>query len=412
MPSHHQLLRNFLIGLFLIGSFFIGHTQNMQEVRNNIKKLTSKSFAGRGYVKNGDKKAAKFLAKKFKKYGLEELNESYYQPYTFSINSFPKKLHLQIDQTPLTPAYDYIIKSSANSISGKFPCLYLPLSDEQKEQNLSQYFLVGNQEYSELTQENLLNAKGFISLENKQPIWSVFPAMDTSYYIVVHLDERKLADSIQQIQLDINSKYLVNHQSQNVWGMVHGKTYTDSLILITAHYDHLGMMGNAIYPGANDNASGIAMLLELAKHFSQAQNQPEVSILFVAFSGEEVGLLGSSYLANHFPFDLKKIQLQINLDMVGSGSEGITIVNGREFSKIFDEFKTINEEQQYLKEVKARSVSCNSDHCPLYEKGVPAIFIYTRGPEATAYHIPQDDFESLPLTKFTELFQLLRDFIH
>jgi Zn-dependent M28 family amino/carboxypeptidase len=171
------------------------------------------------------------------------------------------------------------------------------------------------------------------------------------------------------------------------------------------------MMGNVMYPGGNDNASGTAMVLEMARYFSKKENQPALSLMFVLFSGEEAGLMGSKYMAKHFPLDLQKIQLQINVDMVATGSDGITMVNAKQFPDIFQRFVDINAKKHYLKEVTARGESCNSDHCPLYQEGVPSVFIYTRGSEATAYHIPEDSYESLPLTKFEDLFRLIRDYI-
>lgn len=403
-------MRNTLL-LLLIVSFLSGHAQSMKEVNKNLQKLTSKSFAGRGYVKSGDTKAAKYISKKFDKYGLEKIETSYYQPYTFAVNSFPEKVNLRVNGIKLSPGNDFIIKSNSLSASGSYPCLYLPLSDTEKEQDLSEYFLVGNKDYKELSKENLFGAKGFVFLQESQPIWSVYGSSDTTNYIVFQVDERSLTDSLRNIQFKFKNKFYSNYKTQNVWGFIKGKTYSDSLIMISAHYDHLGMMGNVMYPGANDNASGTAMLMELARYFGQKQNQPEISIMFALFSGEEAGLKGSKYMADHFPFDKEKVQLVINLDMVASGSEGITIVNGRQFPKVFKTFETINNTNSYLKTIKVRGESCNSDHCPFYEKGIPAIFIYTQGPEAKAYHIPQDNYESLPLTEFRDLFLLLRDFI-
>jgi len=403
-------MRNALL-LLLIVSFLSGHAQEMKEVNKNLKKLTSKSFAGRGYVKAGDAKAAKYISKKFQEYGLEKIEGSYSQPFTFAVNSFPKKIKLSVNGLKLNPGNDFVIKSTSLAASGTFPCLYLPLSDAEKEQDLSEYFLVGNKEYKELSKENLFSAKGFVFLKESQPIWSVYGSSDTTKYIVFYIDESSLADSIKEIQFEFENKYYPNYKTQNIWGLVKGKSYPDSLIIISAHYDHLGMMGKTIYPGANDNASGTAMLLEMASYFGQEDNQPEISIMFALFSGEEAGLKGSKYMASHFPFDKEKVQLLINLDMVATGSEGITIVNGEQFSEVFKTFETINKKYGYLPNIKARGESCNSDHCPFYEKGMPAIFIYTRGPEATAYHIPQDNYQSLPLTKFSELFLLIIDFI-
>jgi len=406
-----RLWRTLLLLIFVINGFQLVYSQDISLVKKNLKILTSKHFSGRGYVNQGDDKASKFLVKKFKKYGLLPINHSYTQPYSFRINTFPKKLSFYANNQVLEAGVDYIVRSSATTIKGEFPCIYMPLTDKQKEMDLSSHFLVGNEEYKELAKDNFFQAKGFVFLKEKQPYWSVSSGRDTSSYIIFDVDETKLKDSIKKIRLDISSKFQANHQTQNVWGLVKGKTYPDSLILITAHYDHLGKMGQVIYPGGNDNASGTAMVLELARYFAIPENQPAVSIMFVLYSGEEVGLMGSRYMAKHFPFPLEQIKLQINLDMVASGSEGITIVNGKQFPEIFQRFVDINNAHKYLSKVKVRGESCNSDHCPLYQKGVVSVFIYTLGPECWAYHIPQDNYASLPLTEFADLFHLIVDFV-
>ena len=409
---NRQINQRALLLVLFIASILSAQSQNMEKVRHHLYKLTSKSFYGRGYIKDGGMKAAAYVSNEFESYGLRSIKGSYYQHYTLAINTFPNKVKLKVNKQQLHAGNDFVIKSSSNGAKGQSKCLYLPLSDKQKDLDLSQYFLVGNKDYKELSKVNMFGAKGFLYLQEKQPIWSVYGSKDTSSYLVFYIDENKLKDSIKTIQYKFETQYYPEFSTQNVWGIIPGKTYPDSMIIITAHYDHLGMMGKVMYPGGNDNASGTTMVLELARYFSQKEHQPDVSIMFVLFSGEEAGLLGSKYMADHFPFPNEKIRLLINVDMVATGSEGITIVNGKQFPEVFNKFVNINKEKGYLVKVNSRGESCNSDHCPFYEKGIPAIFIYTQGPEATAYHIPQDDYQSLPLTKFEDLFRLLRDYIY
>ena len=97
--------------------------------------------------------------------------------------------------------------------------------------------------------------------------------------------------------------------------------------------------------------------------------------------------------------------------MVGTGSAGITVVNGRVYKEAFQKLAEINEEQLLLKEVKARGEACNSDHCPFYMKGVPSFFIYTRGDEYQEYHNVKDRNADLPLTEYEDLFRLMIEFI-
>lgn len=407
MPKY---ISSFLI-ILLSGSFFVLNAQDRKAIDKHLKKLTSNSFAGRGYVNNGDLKAANYLANQFEAYGLEKVNNSYFQAYEMQMNTFPKTPQLKINDQKLKAGQEFVVSASATKTSGSYKCIYLPLSPDQKEMDLTDVFLVGTKDYKEFLKDNIYNAKGFIYIDENQPIWSVWPGKDTSSYIVIKVLEDAFENEISTIELNIEPDFIPDYQTQNVWGLVKGEKNPDSLIVFGAHYDHLGKFGKAIYRGANDNASGTVMVLELAKYFSLPENQPDCSILFALFSGEEAGLLGSKYMAENFPFDYSQVKYMINLDMVGTGSEGIKMVNATVFPFIYNKMKSINEEKGYLKAVKSRGESCNSDHCPFYEKGIPAVFIYTLGSETKAYHIPEDDFKHLPLTEFEDLFRLLRDFV-
>ena len=176
-------------------------------------------------------------------------------------------------------------------------------------------------------------------------------------------------------------------------------------IVVSAHYDHLGHMGpDVLFPGANDNASGMSMLLCLAE---EIKNHPlKKNVLFIAFAGEEAGLQGSTWCVTDRPIDLSSIRMMINLDLNGTGEEGITVVNSTEQQKLFDELVAINAKEKLLTVVKPRGPACNSDHCPFVQKGVPAVFIYTMG-GISAYHDVFDKPETLPLTEFDDLYRLL-----
>lgn len=212
------------------------------------------------------------------------------------------------------------------------------------------------------------------------------------------------------VELEIQSKFLGGLTTQNVLGLQPGKNPGKGVLVISAHYDHLGRMGRTAYfPGANDNASGIAMLLSLAKHFAQPQNKPEHDILFVAFGAEEVGLLGSRYFVKNPLVPLENIRFLLNLDITGTGEDGIKVVNGSIYKEHFSLLQTLNKEKELLKQVAARGEACNSDHCPFYEQGVPSFFIYTLG-GIQAYHDVHDKSETLPLTEFEDLYSLLIEF--
>jgi Zn-dependent M28 family amino/carboxypeptidase len=231
-------------------------------------------------------------------------------------------------------------------------------------------------------------------------------------YTVIDLKREALPKKLKDFTLEVESEFVPQHKTSNVMGYVKGLVQPDTFLVFTAHYDHLGRMGSEVYyPGANDNASGTAMVTDLARHYSQPENQPYYSIAFILLSGEEAGLMGAKYCAAYPPVDLKKVKFLVNLDMVGTGSEGITMVNATKFRDAYDRMVQLNADNEYILTVKERGESCNSDHCPFYQKGVPAVFIYSLGKEFTEYHNPDDQSSKLPLSEYNDIFRLMRDFM-
>jgi Zn-dependent M28 family amino/carboxypeptidase len=167
-------------------------------------------------------------------------------------------------------------------------------------------------------------------------------------------------------------------------------------------------MGSETYfPGANDNASGVAMLLELARYFKA--NKTERSIYFIAFACEEAGLLGSKHFVEHPLFPLKNIGFLMNVDIMGSGEDGVTIVNATLFENAFKQLVEINDAAQLLKVIKSRGPAANSDHYWFTKAGVPAFFMYTMGPNKN-YHDIFDRYEALSFNEFEDIKKLLIQF--
>jgi len=146
------------------------------------------------------------------------------------------------------------------------------------------------------------------------------------------------------------------------------------------------------------------MVLNLARYFS---NHPlRYSVVFICFSGEELGLLGSQHYVSNPLFPLEAIKFLINLDIVGTGDEGIKVVNATEFPNEFEAIVKLNDQEQLMKQVSPRGKAANSDHYPFYLKQVPCFFIYTLG-GISAYHDIYDRAETLPLTDYDDLLELL-----
>jgi Zn-dependent M28 family amino/carboxypeptidase len=169
------------------------------------------------------------------------------------------------------------------------------------------------------------------------------------------------------------------------------------------------MMGKeTMFPGANDNASGVSLLLNLVKHFSTTK--PKYTIVFIAFAAEEIGLVGSRYFTEHPVFPLSNIKFLINFDLAGTGDDGIQVVNGKTYQQKFDLISKLNDDGKLLKQIKIRGEACNSDHCMFHAKGVPCFYIYTLG-GIQAYHDIYDRAETLPLTDYQDYYTLLLKFI-
>jgi Zn-dependent M28 family amino/carboxypeptidase len=218
-------------------------------------------------------------------------------------------------------------------------------------------------------------------------------------------------DSITSISLGIQNKLIQNYQSSNVIGIIKAKKKwkKKKYLVYSAHYDHLGRMGEKTYfPGANDNASGTTMLLCLMEYYKN--NPPtDFNVMFIAFGGEEAGLLGSKAYVDDPLIPLKKIAFVMNMDIMGTGDEGITVVNATKHTKEFELLEKINAEKNYLVKIKKRGETSNSDHYWFDKNGVKSFFIYTMG-GIQAYHDVFDKYETLPLTEFEDLKKMLVEF--
>jgi Zn-dependent M28 family amino/carboxypeptidase len=190
--------------------------------------------------------------------------------------------------------------------------------------------------------------------------------------------------------------------TKNVIGFLdNGAAHT---IVIGAHFDHLGMgkQGSSkaenpegqIHNGADDNASGVAGLLELARYFSQNNVKESFNFLFVAFGAEELGLQGSRHFVNNPTLPLENIHFMLNMDMIGryDGNRGVGIGGYGTSDQWPDIFKGVKSDAKFFTD---RAGSGGSDHGSFYAKQIPVLFFHTGGHDD--YHKPGDDFEKIDL---------------
>jgi aminopeptidase YwaD len=400
----------FLVSLSLAG-------QDLNYVRYVVDTLAAPGMHGRGYVNEGEKIASQFVYDEFMKTGLKPFGEDFYQPFSLSINTFPDTMSVWIGDQELRPGYDYTVLSLSPSVNGTYEMVWVSKDFVPEPGSIipdySGKAILTDISFRELNKISHLEAAGYIFLMEDKVWWHLSIGREVKDYFAVQLVRSSLSEKSNNIRLHIRNEFLEDHPARNVIGYVEGKVYPDSFMVFIAHYDHLGRMGKETYfPGAHDNASGSAMVLDLARHFSKPENRPDHSIAFMAFGAEEVGLLGSFHYVNNPLFPLENIRFLINFDMVGSGSEGISVANGINHPEVHKVLADINTDKSYLPEVLKRGEASNSDHYPFQAAGVPCFFIFTLGPECKEYHNVFDTPDILPFTKYEGLFKLMVDFIH
>jgi len=413
----------FLIALIFVGHFSFAQKEKAAEI---TEVLCSDSLFGRGYVKNGVNKAADYIASEFEKSGLEPyFDDSYFQTFKFNVNSFPGAMSVVLNGKELIPGKDFIVHEVSGSYTGKLDFATTLDSTVLEEQvqlktvldeidagEANAFFVDARgttpQKEAELSRSLILLAKKapLVITTGHKFMWAV--GRQKLNYPIIILKEELVTEDLK-LEVDIEAKFIENFESKNVVGYLPSSNTKAKTIVFTAHYDHLGGMGTETYfPGANDNASGTAMLISMADYFKK--NPVDYNLMFIAFAGEEAGLLGSKHFVEEKSMKLKNIEFLLNLDIMGSGEEGITVVNGKQLEEPFEKLQEINNEKNYLTQVKPRGETQNSDHYYFYKEGVPSFFIYTMG-HNKHYHDVYDTHEELSFAAYDNIVKLLVDFV-
>ncbi len=427
--KNNKLMKKTILILLslLLGSVAL-IAQDLSYARKIVDTLTSQEFAGRGYVEKGHLKAANYIRGQYAALGLNSFSDDYFQPFKVKVNTFPASMELSFDDKELIPGEDFHVDAASSSAKGTFEVIKVKKEKLLKDpvfQAIIDYasgkilliderdFATASEEASEDIRQRMnylkynseISIAGTILLTHNKLTWhqSVQQGPRVSFVVKGDYDINKL----KKVRINVDAK-LKELETQNVIGYVEGTEKPDSFLVATAHYDHLGKMGESVYfPGANDNASGVAMLLNLAKYFKN--NPPAYSFVFIALGAEELGIVGARHFVENPVINLDGIKFLINFDLAGTGVEGIKVVNGKVYRDKFDRLLQYNATNNYLKAVKIRGEACISDHCPFYRQEVPSFYIYTLG-GIKAYHDIYDKAETLPLTEFVDYYRLMVDF--
>ena len=192
----------------------------------------------------------------------------------------------------------------------------------------------------------------------------------------------------------------------------------DTTVIIGAHYDHLGWGAEnsrykgdepMIHNGADDNGSGSAAVLELGRYFTSVSDRLRYSLLFIAFTGEEAGILGSTHYAKHMTVDSSKVRMMVNLDMVGRlrDQEGLVVFGTGSAAEFKDYFDSL--EYDKFKIISKESGIGASDHTAFYNRKIPVLFFFTGAHED--YHRPSDDIDKIDFDGIANVAELVADVV-
>ena len=440
-----MVLNKRFIMLVLFGLVFISNTllaQNnlvsKENLRQHVYALADDSMGGRNTATAGGAMAARYISAAFRNVGLlpKQPNQSYVQDFEyFAGKIYSNKNKLIIGKSALVAQKDYDVLNNASNGNISTKLIYVgngivipgKIDDYNGKANVSgMAFLIDIATPKEIGahSEDYKQTELTIRIETaikKGAAAIIFFSSDSNEVLKPNLKERakecgvplvflkqkpnesELNNPNTKVVLSVN---LMKEQktSQNIIGFIDNKS--KNTIVIGAHYDHLGLGedGNSLYKGApaihngaDDNASGVASIIELARKIKAEYNTyKKYNYMFLAFSGEELGLYGSKAFVDNLSnqIDSQNIDCMINLDMVGrlSNKDKNLEINGVGSSPSFDtilDAVSLND----LRIKKGLSGIGPSDHSSFYLKNIPVLHFFTGQHED--YHKPTDDAEKV-----------------
>jgi aminopeptidase YwaD len=413
----------FLITTFTLISGLQGQSPlpkiDAKEVAATLKYLSSDALAGRNTPSPGLEEAAEHIRQRFEKAGLKggAADQTFFHQYSkngkrVALGDCKLTIHANNQETVAVPGKDFRLYKAprAGYAPGKMiEPARMKLADAARKglwsgRRVAKVLLVEAPEDSSLWTSC---AKDSLSLgrsrggDESAPIILVRPGLLPAGKIKVQVSTPVSQDSPIVLR--------------NVIGLLPGTSKKDEFVLVSAHYDHIGVGipkgkgKDAINNGADDDASGTTAVVELAELFAglNPQMRPARSILFVCFSGEEKGLLGSKAMADSPPVDLKQIVANINIEMIGrpaKGKRNCAWVTGASRSN-FDEIAEVGFKRAGIKMIEfrmAEQLYYQSDNFSFAKKKVIAHSI-SAGSLHKDYHQPTDEFEKIDLKHMTAI---------
>ncbi|MCE7995520.1 MAG: M28 family peptidase [Roseivirga sp.] len=414
------------------------------DLKKYVYKMASDEMEGRKTGSAGLEKAAAFIESQYRSIGLQPVlnnGTSYRQEFEL-VKSSPEINHIVLNGQALINGVDYIFEGDMDMPQAKEDTLIL-LSKTQLEspgqldikdkvvaftrlddpfKNFSLY-----KKLTELKPDLIIQIVHTQSLEaflgasqnsGERGTYMTLNPFERKGFGRVYMDMARLVKVTGYTRKDlledgaeISIDYHIRRKKErvktsNLLGVIAGEQASNGVVVISAHYDHEGIKKGVLYPGADDNASGVAGLLEIAQAFQMAYEggfRFKKSILFVMFSAEEDGLLGSGFLTKNSPFPLSDITVNLNIDMIGRVApeydgfeEYIYLAKSDKLSKqlhriserVNDKFTGLTLDYSYNSPDHPLQVFKRGDHWSFAKEGVPVIFYFDGIHDD--YHRPTD----------------------
>ena len=430
------MMRSISIAVFISLAFsFSASAQKIKKadktilanLETHIRYLADDKLEGRRAGTAGEKLASNYISTEFRNAGLEMIEEkTWLQP--FEINDgkqIDNTTHFIVNNNELILNKDYfpLAFSATKKISGTVAIAlqesgvpwFIDIKDFLEENKDNPHFDLNEALHAKVKECSKKGATALVFYNDSKIADNIsFNPKDKSepeiipvIYITNDAKKKYLKDESASFDVKINVAIGEKKRTgNNVVGYINNGA--NKTVVLGAHYDHLGYGedGNSMYRGpeklihngADDNASGTAALIELAKLLKQSKSKNS-NYLFIAFSGEELGLFGSKYFVEHPAIDLKKVDYMINMDMVGrlNDSSHVLTIGGYGTSPVWGDLFNYNlSEKKYFTLKYDSSGTGPSDHTSFYRKDIPVLFFFTGWHKD--YHRPSDDWDKINYT--------------
>lgn len=415
-----------------------------KDLEEHLSVLASDAYGGRETGTKGQKMAAEYISGKFKEFGLEgPVDGSYYQTFELTKSALTSN-YFRKDDEKKVGFEDFIYYSNAETYGEEYVKIVMADDeDAMKDKYEGAYVAYPVQGMRSMSEERMEIAKengalGFVAIiedDNefgsimgrygpylKRPKMLTEPRDNDSPERMIILNKEMISwifdqeyeniESGDKTKIIFNADYVDTPiETENVLGYLEGSEKPDELIVLTSHYDHIGITDGKINNGADDDGSGTVSILEIAEAFAQAAekgNGPKRSLLFMTVTGEEKGLLGSKYYTNNPVFPLENTITNLNIDMVGRvddahkenpnyiyliGSDKISMDLHNLSEKVNKTYTNLTLDYKYNDENDPNRFYYRSDHYNFAKNSIPIIF-YFNGTHPD-YHKPTDTIEKI-----------------